>query len=286
MGQGNNHQTTRKPALAPVLKWAGGKRQLLPHLTAHQPATYNTYHEPFIGAGALLLHNQPRTAHINDTNEQLTNLYIHIRDNPNIIIDTIHTLDAHPATTENYQRNRIRYNHKISTHTLDAECAALLIWINKHCYNGLYRVNSKGQFNTPYNKNTKGTRLDETNLYAISDYLNTCNITVTTSDFEHACQTVQPDDFVYFDSPYLPESATADFTAYTQTGFTLEDHHRLAELYTTLNAQGAKLMLSNNSTPLAHTLYRRYNIVTIPARRNINRDGAKRTSTEIIVTNY
>lgn len=276
-----------KPPLTPIIKWAGGKRQLLGHLTAHQPATYNTYHEPFIGAGALLLHNQPTTARINDTNPQLTNLYIHIRDNPHIIISTIHTLDAQPATAETYRANRTRYNHKITTRTLDAECAALLIWINKHCYNGLYRVNSKGLFNTPYNNNnTKGTRLDETNLYAISDYLDTCNITITTGDFEDACQTVQPDDFVYLDSPYLPESATADFTAYTKTGFTLDDHRRLAQLYRTLDAQGAKLMLSNNNTPYAHTLYKGYNIVTIPARRNINRDGNKRNGTEIIVTNY
>lgn len=272
--------------MSPVLKWAGGKTQLLDPITEAMPKTYNRYYEPFIGGGAVLFAVSPTVAIINDINEQLINVYRQLKLNPDEIISTVNELDNEPCDKERYYIIRERYNEKITAHALDSECAALMIWINKHCFNGLYRVNSKGMFNVPYNNKVSGKSIDEDNLRTISEYLRKADVTIQCSDFEDSCRDINEGDFVYFDSPYVPVSETADFTDYTKDGFTLTDHERLAKLFNRLDGAGAKIMLSNNDVPLVHSLYAGYNIRSLDVKRMINRNAAKRTGKEVLITNY
>lgn len=272
--------------MSPVLKWAGGKTQLLEELMSKVPQTYNTYFEPFIGAGAFFLSLKPKSAVINDTNEQLINLYQQLKHSPSEIISIVSSLDEVACDKNYYYKIRERYNQKITSKELDPECAALMIWINKHCFNGLYRVNSQGFFNVPYNNKVTGKSLDKDNVEAISRFLKDQNVTILCSDFENACKKVSPGDFVYLDSPYVPESSSADFTDYTKTGFSYEDHDRLADLFVRLDKLGAYVMLSNNDVPLVRELYREYNIEPLEVKRLINRNAAKRSGKEVIVTNY
>ena len=269
-----------------MLKWAGGKTQLLEELMSKVPQTYNTYFEPFIGAGAFFLSLKPKSAVINDTNEQLINLYQQLKHSPSEIISIVSSLDEVACDKNYYYKIRERYNQKITSKELDPECAALMIWINKHCFNGLYRVNSQGFFNVPYNNKVTGKSLDKDNVEAISRFLKEQNVTILCSDFENACKKVSPGDFVYLDSPYVPESSSADFTDYTKTGFSYEDHDRLADLFVRLDKLGAYVMLSNNDVPLVRELYREYNIEPLEVKRLINRNAAKRSGKEVIVTNY
>ena len=169
---------------------------------------------------------------------------------------------------------------------LTSECAAMTIWINKHCFNGLYRVNKKGLFNVPFNNKNSGKSMDEENLRKIGEFLNESNAEILEGDFEKACETVEIGDFVYFDSPYVPVNETANFTDYTKDGFTYEDHKRLSELFKSLDKKGVKIMLSNHDVQLVHDLYAGYNIENISVRRHINSDASKRTGKEVIITNY
>lgn len=177
--------------MTPVLKWAGGKTQLLGQIASNMPLEYNHYYEPFIGGGAVLLGIVPEQAYVNDVNEQLINLYIQLKIAVEAVLEKVKELDAVPCDKERYYVIREYYNTKIAAKELDAECAALMIWINKHCFNGLYRVNSKGLFNVPYNNKVNGVSADPENLRAISNYLRKFDIAITCSDFEQACEIVQ-----------------------------------------------------------------------------------------------
>ena len=270
----------------PFVKWAGGKKQLLDRLEAHMPTTYGMYYEPFIGGGALLLHLRPERAIINDTNEQLLNVYRQLQIDAEAVILEVDKLDAIPCDVDRYMAMREYYNKKIQNHELDAECAALMIWINKHCFNGLYRVNSKGLFNVPYNNKESGPSIDASNLRAIGQYLRSKSVEIRQGDFEDACMDICAGDFVYFDSPYVPISQTANFTDYTKDGFSLEDHKRLAALYRRMSEKGVLAMLSNHNVPLVHELYSGFKIEEVDVRRAINRDASKRSGKEVIITNY
>lgn len=270
----------------PFVKWAGGKKQLLDRLEARMPAVYGRYYEPFIGGGALLLDVQPERAVINDTNEQLLNVYRQLKLDAEAVIRAVNALDAHPCDGRRYMAIRGKYNEKIEAHALDAECAALMIWLNKHCFNGLYRVNSKGLFNVPYNNRAGGVSMDAANLRNIGLYLRSRDVEIRWGDFEDACADAAPGDFVYFDPPYVPVSETAKFTDYTKDGFSLEDHKRLAALYKKLAAHGVKVMLSNHNVPLVHELYRGFTVEEVDVRRSINKDASKRSGREVIIMNY
>lgn len=275
-----------KRIMSPVLKWAGGKTQMLEHIVENMPAEYSNYYEPFIGSGAVLFGILPTRAFVNDVNKQLINLYMQLKTDVDSVIGIVNQLDEVSCTKELYYKTREHYNTKILSCDLDAECAALMIWLNKHCFNGLYRVNSRGMFNVPYNNRVKGKSIEESNVRAISKYLQENDVTVTCLDFERACEGVAAGDFVYFDSPYVPESITASFTYYTMDGFTFADHERLAILFKRLDGVGAKLMLSNNDVPLVRELYKGYNIRSLDAKRMINSNASKRTGKEVIITNY
>ena len=275
-----------KKGMAPVLKWAGGKTQLIEIIATKVPHMYNNYYEPFVGGGAVLFTISPQQAFINDINRQLMNLYMQLKVAANSVIEIVNEMDSAPCSRELYYSMRDRYNVKVMEQEFDLECAALMIWINKHCFNGLHRVNKQGFFNVPYNNKVSGKSINEDNIRSISDYLNSANIEMTCLDFEEACDGVSAGDFVYFDSPYVPESATASFTNYTVEGFNLADHMRLAALFRRLDAVGAKVMLSNNDVPLVHELYAGYNIQSVDVKRMINSNADRRTGREVLITNY
>lgn len=275
-----------KDSLSPFVKWAGGKGQLLDRLIARMPSEYNHYFEPFIGGGAMLLTLNPEQAMINDVNAQLVNAYRQLKQDAHAVVDAISTYEAIPCTKALYIDMRNKYNEKIEAGILDTECAALMIWINKHCFNGLYRVNSKGFFNVPYNNNVNGKSCDRDNLLGIGNYLKQNDVRILQGDFEAACEGVTTGDFVYFDSPYVPISDTANFTDYTKDGFSYEDHVRLSELFKELDKRGAYVMLSNHDVPLVHQLYEGFSIESTAVKRMINSDASKRDGKEVIITNY
>lgn len=270
----------------PFVKWAGGKRQLLGEIKDRLPKSYGHYYEPFVGGGAVFFELAPREATINDINASLINAFRQIRSNPQEVMDALDEIDNGQLECEDpksyYYSIRERYNAHLSGETHDITSAALLIYINKHCFNGLYRVNAKGLFNVPYNGSTKASYTRE-NILALSEAL--ANVTIMNGDFENACTDAQSGDFVFFDSPYAPLNPTS-FESYTKEGFSQEEHKRLAELYRKLSDRGCYCMLTNHNTPFIRDLYDGFNTDVVAVRRAINSDASKRTGTEVIITNY
>lgn len=272
--------------VTPFVKWAGGKRQLLDRISARMPQTYNNYYEPFIGGGAVLFNFQPKRAVINDINESLINTYRIIASNPLEFIEYVKKLDSEMGEDGKgyYYSLREHYNDKLMKEEFDIELASLFVFINKHCFNGLYRVNGKGLFNVPYN-NSKRESIDEESIMAISDYLK--KVTILSGDFEAACRDAQKGDFVFFDSPYAPLNPTS-FESYTKEGFDVESHKRLARLFDKLTKRGCYCMLTNHNTEFINELYgnKGYRIDVVSVKRMINSNASKRTGEEVIICNY
>lgn len=271
----------------PVVKWAGGKRQLLDHLMRRVPRDFNHYFEPFLGGGALLLNLQPRKKTVNDLNSALMSLYRRIKDHPEDLIEEVKKLDTGLQTAktpggEYFYNLRNRYNELISNGSYCLETDALMLFLNKHCFNGLYRVNAKGHFNVPFNGSTSPS-MSEDNIRAVSAALQ--EAVLLNQDFEKACEGAQSGDFIFLDSPYAPIK-TDSFRDYTKEGFSLADHERLSHLFRDLDRRGCMVMLTNHDTPLIRELYRGYRIEIVPVRRAINSDASKRKGTEVIITNY
>ena len=222
--------------VAPFVKWAGGKRQLLDKILERMPQNYNNYYEPFIGGGAVLFELQPETAIINDINASLINTYRIIKSNPQEFITSVNKFDAEMGedVKSYYYALREHYNDKLMKEEFDIELAALFVFINKHCCNGLYRVNGKGLFNVPYNNSTK-TSIDEESIMAVSHFLK--KVTILQGDFEEACCNAQRGDFVFLDSPYAPLNPTS-FESYTKEGFDIKSHERLAKLFDEMTQSG------------------------------------------------
>ena len=272
--------------IVPFVKWAGGKRQLLPQIKERMPKKFGTYYEPFVGGGAVMFDLLRANAVINDINKALMNTYKQIRDNADTFLESLKKLDeAIPEDARTYYYAlRQRYNEKLINKKYDAELAALFVFLNKHCFNGLYRVNSKGLFNVPYNNNTHPS-YDENNIRAISKYLR--NVTIRTGDFQIACEDAKKGDFVFIDSPYATLN-TSTFTSYTKEGFDIENHKRLAVLFDELTEKGCYCMLTNHNTELIKELYdnKGYRIDAVNVKRMINVDASKRTGRELIICNY
>ena len=272
--------------IVPFLKWAGGKRQLLDRISERMPQKYNNYYEPFIGGGAVLFGLQPERALINDINESLINTYRIIATNPQTLIECVKELDSKIGEDgkKYYYDLRERYNDKLMKKEFDVELASLFIFINKHCFNGLYRVNGKGLFNVPYN-NSKRESIYEESIVAVSDYLK--NVTIMSGDFEVACQGAGKGDFVFLDSPYAPLNPTS-FESYTKEGFDIESHKRLARVFDELTDRGCYCMLTNHNTDFINSLYgnKGYKIDVVSVKRMINSDASKRTGEEVIICNY
>lgn len=272
--------------IAPFVKWAGGKRQLLPQIKERMPQSYNNFFEPFVGGGAVVLELLPANALINDINGALINAYKIICEKPQLLIETINKLDEEMWEDGKayYYSLREQYNDKLMKSEFDVELAALFIFINKHCFNGLYRVNGKGLFNVPYN-NSRRKSIDEESIIAISDFLK--GVRIIQGDFEEACRDAKKGDFVFIDSPYAPINPTS-FESYTKEGFDIESHRRLANLFDELTTRGCYCMLTNHNTDLINELYggKGYKIDVVSVKRMINSDASNRVGEEVIICNY
>lgn len=280
-------QKTNK-LVAPVVKWVGGKRQLLPEIKKYSPKKFNTYFEPFVGGGAVLFELQPKHAIVNDINKELINLYSVIQNNVEELIDKLSNTDTYSNTSECYYRIREldREPQKYNKMT-GIERAARILYLNKTCYNGLYRVNSMGEFNSPFGSYKNPNIVNEITLKAVSKYFNDSNIKFLNGDFEEVVKTAKKGDFVYFDPPYAPISKTSNFTGYNESGFGENEQIRLKKLCDSLNKKDVKFLLSNSDCEFIRDLYKDYNIVTIKAKRAINSNGNNRGAvSEVLIRNY
>lgn len=273
-------------SVAPFVKWAGGKRQLIPQIRERMPEKYNDYYEPFVGGGAVIFDLLPANALINDINKALINTYRTICNEPDALLKEVNRLDNDmwEDGKKYYYSIREHYNDKLMRSEYDVELAALFVFINKHCFNGLYRVNGKGLFNVPYN-NSRRVSVDENVIIATSEYLR--GVTIIDGDFEQACKNAKKGDFVFIDSPYAPLNPTS-FESYTKEGFDIESHKRLAKLYDELTARGCYCMLMNHNTELINELYgnKDYKIDVVSVKRMINSDASNRVGEEVIICNY
>jgi len=270
--------------LKPFVKWAGGKRQLLPEIRKHLPPDISgrTFYEPFMGAGALFFDLKPETAVINDSNYELMLTYRVIRDH---IDGLIAVLREHEKNYSNEYYYQVRASENPMT---DIEKAGRFIFLNKTCYNGLYRVNSKGLFNVPAGRHKKLNICEEPLLRDISGYLNSAKIIILNTDFEEAIFNAGKDSFVYFDPPYHSLKKTG-FSAYQAGGFNENEHKRLCSLFLRLTERGIPCLLSNADTPFIQEIYRHDGVRIIPvtARRFINSDqGGRGIVNEILIKNY
>ncbi len=271
----------------PFVKWAGGKRQVKDKLCEYAKDEFDTYYEPFIGGGALLFELSPKKAVINDSNKELMNVYQVLCDE-NKFKKMCNILN-HYETEHNEEfyyeiRNKDRNKNSFSRLS-DYKKAARTIYLNKACFNGLYRVNSKNEFNVPFGKKEKVNTYDGGNLITVSNYLTMNDIKIMNVDFEEAVKDAKKGDFVYFDPPY--DSDTHTFNSYTEEGFNKEQQRRLARVFKELDQKGVYVMLSNHNTILVNELYKDYHFHTIEAKRNINANGKKRGKIEeLIITNY
>jgi len=270
-------------AAAPILKWAGGKGRLLSQLLPLLPpgAELMRHVEPFFGGGAMFFSRAPERALIADVNPALVRTYEAVRDDVEAVIARLGPL-AKRHDKDSYYRVRARYN---AARLSDAEHAATFLYLNKTCFNGLHRVNRKGEFNVPMGRYKNPRILDPDTLRAASEALAAAEIHCT--GFEMLLEKARPGDFVYFDPPYEPVSDTASFTSYAQDGFARDDQTRLRDVFRALDRRGCKLMLSNSDVPFIRELYARWRIDTVAAARAINCNGNGRgLVSEVVVRNY
>ena len=271
--------------MSPVVKWVGGKRQLLDSIMPLVPRSYTTYCEPFFGGGAVLFSLQPKSAVINDANEDLICLYRTIRDNVEPLIES---LRQHENTSDHYYEVRALDRDKETYASMsDIERSSRLIFLNKTCYNGLFRVNSSGEFNTPFGSYKNPNIVNAATLRAVSNYFKNNDIQILSGDFADALAMLPEKSFVYLDPPYDPVSSSAAFTGYTSGGFGKEEQIRLRECCDELNRRNIKFLLSNSDTQFIREQYAAYTIETVQATRNINSKGDKRGAVnEVLVYNY
>lgn len=276
----------------PFVKWAGGKTQLLSIIHSHIPENIHNYYEPFVGGGAVLFNilkiRNIQYSYINDLNSELINLYEVIQNN---VEELIEDLQTHENNKEYYVNIR-KIDRDIAAYfNLSAvEKASRFLYLNKTCFNGLYRVNKKGHFNTPFGDYTHPCICDKNNLLECNQYLKDVSIyrkSYIDFVFEEYSTEDSNYDFFYFDPPYLPLTKTSNFTSYTSDGFRLEDHVKLKEVCDYLNGLGVKFLLSNSSADEIRELFKDYTIIEVEARRNINSAGNKRGNvTEFLIKNY
>jgi len=276
----------KNPLAAPFVKWAGGKRQLLPALKELlPPKKRKAYCEPFAGGAALLFELQPHNAHINDINNDLINTYQVIRDDVQTLIKI---LQKHQNTPEYFYRMRdMDRNPKKYQKLSNTEKAARLIYLNKTCYNGLFRVNNAGEFNTPFGYYKNPNIVNAPTLLAISDYLNNNDIRFSSCDYKEILRGLNKDFFVYLDPPYDPVSGTANFTGYAKGGFDRKEQENLRQQCDILHQRGIAFMLSNSNTEFIRQQYANYSVTTVQARRYINSNVQGRGDVdELIIRNY
>jgi DNA adenine methylase len=266
---------------APFLKWAGGKGQLLGQLAPYFPTEFRTYIEPFLGGGAVFFRLCPEKAVLADLNPDLVNAFQVVRDQPNALIEA---LDRH-AELRKSEEYFYKVRRQEASGLSSAERAARMIFLNKTCFNGLYRVNSRGGFNVPWGGYLNPTLYERENLLSASACLQ--GKAVLLADYRKACLRAKKGDFVYFDPPYHPLSETSGFTSYTKEDFGDPDQTALAQTFRRLDKRGCLLMLSNSPTPLVRSLYEGFRVEVLKAKRAINSKGTGRGAIdELLVMNY
>ena len=272
--------------VVPFLKWVGGKRQLIPIIKKKLPKglANRPYYEPFIGGGALFFDLQPKFAVINDYNEELINVYKVIKDNPEELIED---LKKHKNTADYFYEIRAIDRKPLFSKLSNIERASRIIYLNKTCYNGLYRVNNAGEFNSPFGKYKNPNIVNEPTIKAVSKYLKTAKIQILNNDYEEVLKDIPINSFVYLDPPYHPLSDSSNFTGYIQGGWSEEDQIRLRNVCNSLNQRGIKFLLSNSSSDFIKEIYAGYNIHIVKAIRAINSDSTKRGQVnEFLISNY
>jgi DNA adenine methylase len=271
--------------MAPFVKWVGGKRQLIPEIQKYFPERITgKYYEPFVGGGAVLFCLQPSRAVINDLNTELINLYKVVRDN---VDELIEDLKKHKNEEDYYYRlrelDRTTEFDKLSS----VEKASRIHYLNKTCYNGLYRVNNLGEFNSPFGKYANPNIVNEINFKAVSAFLVNKGVEITNVDYAESVKFAKRGDFVYFDPPYEPLSDSSNFTGYTKGGFSKEEQQRLKLTCDDLHKKEVNFLLSNSNTSFIRKLFEGYIIKIVRAKRRINSIADKRGEVEeVLIMNY
>ena len=272
--------------VVPFLKWAGGKRQLMPEIREMLPdgVTTHPYYEPFIGGGALFFELLPKRAVINDYNEELINVYTVIRDNPSELIED---LKRHKNTAEYFYKIRAIDRQPLFSNLTRIERASRIIYLNKTCYNGLYRVNNAGEFNSPFGRYKNPNIVNEPVIKAVSKYLNSSQIQISSCDYALILKDTPTDSFVYLDPPYHPISESSSFTGYVQGGWDEGDQLRLRDVCNRLRDNGIKFLLSNSASDFIREIYSDYNIHIVQAKRSVNSNSSRRGQVdEFLIRNY
>ena len=268
------------------LKWAGGKLQLIEQFEKFFPSRFNNYYEPFLGSGAVFFYVKsklkPSEAILSDINEELINCFVVVRDKPSELIELLLN------HRKNHSKDYYYMIRRIETNRLDrVESAARFIYLNKTCFNGLYRVNSKGQFNVPFGDYERPAIFRRHLIFQASQLLQ--GVILRVMSFQKVVDFARKDDFVYLDPPYIPLSRTSSFTNYTRDRFSMVEHKTLSKVFRALDSHGCFVMLSNSNHPLIRELYGGYekNILLVNAKRMINSIGSKRGAiSEIVLRNY
>ena len=268
--------STSKPK--PFLRWAGGKRRSIPFLENHLPRKFKRYFELFLGAGSLFFHICPSNAVLSDKNRCLIECYNAIKENPELV--SRHLQEHLPKSSKDYYLEmRKKYNK--SEYSISK--AALFIYLNKTCFNGIWRVNKKGRFNVPYGRPPNLPSKDD--LVNVSIALS--KVELSQKDYKDVVEDIDKGDFVYFDPPYPPLNGTSNFTHYTKERFTKEDHYELAQVAKKLNNKGCYVLISNSNTKYIHSLYKDdFNMFELEVMRCIRADGKRYKIREIVITNY
>lgn len=272
--------------VVPFLKWVGGKRQLMSDIKKMLPRGVSNcpYYEPFIGGGALFFELQPKRATISDYNEELINVYTVIRDNPDELIED---LKKHENTAEYFYEIRAIDRLPLFHDLTNIERASRFIYLNKTCYNGLYRVNNAGEFNAPFGNYKNPNIVNELVIKAVSRYLNSAQIQVLKGDYEFVLRDIPRNSFVYLDPPYHPISESSNFTGYVQGGWDERDQLRLRDVCDRLNDNGIKFLLSNSASDFIREIYSEYNVHVVQANRSVNSVSSKRGQVdEFLIRNY
>lgn len=277
----------RTSSLRPFVKWAGGKGQLLQELEQHFPLGFSTYYEPFLGGGAVFFRLVERRPHFNavlsDINGELINTYEVVKKRVEELVKQLglHATRYKLAPKEHYYQ--VRDEEPLD----DVGRATRLILLNRTCYNGLYRVNKMGKFNVPFGRYKNPTVCGKENLLAVSQVLRSSKAKLLVADYRKATKNAGKGDFIYFDPPYQPESATANFTSYTNSSFSFDDQMQLGEWFKELDGKGCQLLLSNSNTKEVREIYREYNIREVETLRAINcKANSRRGHTELIISNH
>jgi DNA adenine methylase len=269
------------PPPKPFVKWVGGKRQLLDILQNASPKKFNHYFEPFVGGGAFLFALRPAKATVSDINAELINTYEVIRDDMEGLLRSLRTHKNEPEYFYTLRAKNILSMTPIQR-------ASRFIYLNKTCFNGLYRENSRGQFNAPFGRYENPNIADKDNLTAVNRYLSTGAVKTYCRNYQAVLNEARAGDFVYFDPPYIPLTTTASFTKYTGSGFGELDQRELAAMFAELSKRNVLVLLSNSNTPMIHQLYKGFNIQLVAATRAINCKGEKRgrEPNEVLIRGY